>query len=74
MSIKLEGLTGYHNKGDPYPEIDFSELEGINLSWVSPAVCLSNEAIKDCLEKQYARNSKLTRGEYIYYLIYKEEV
>lgn len=73
MSVKLAGLTGFHKRGDPYPEIDFSELSGMNLSWVSPAVCLTNDQIRETLEKQYAKNSKLTRGEYIYYLIYKED-
>lgn len=71
--IKLAGLVGYHNKGEPYPQIDFSELKGLDLSWVRPSVCLTNEQIQETLEKQYSKNPKLTRGEYFYYLIHKED-
>jgi hypothetical protein len=71
--MKLRNNVGYHNKGEPYPQHDFSELEGIDLSWISPAACVSNNHIANYLESQYARNGKLTRGQYFYYTVLNEE-
>lgn len=70
--MKLQNNIGYHKKGEPYPEHDFSQLEGIDLSWISPAVCVSNKHVASYLEAQYNRTSKLTEGVYFYYTIFVE--
>ena len=70
--MKLRNKAGYHNKGDPYPEHDFSELDGLDLSWKSAAACTSNKEIENYLQEQYARNSRLTNCVYFYYTIYKD--
>lgn len=72
--IKLQNNVGYHIKGEPYPQHDFSELEGLDLSWASPAACISNNHIANYLESQYSRNTKLIKGQYFYYTVLHEEV
>ena len=70
--IKLQNNVGRHKKGEPYPEHDFSELDGLDLSWASPAACISNKHVASYLESQYNRNPKLTEGVYFYYTIFVE--
>lgn len=71
--MKLQNNVGHHKKGDPYPEHDFSALDGLDLSWVSPAACISNKHVANYLQNEYNRNSKLTSTVYFYYTVYNEE-
>ena len=71
--MKLQNNVGSHKKGEPYPEHDFSQLEGVDLSWISPAACVSNNHIANYLETQYSRNVKLTKGQYFYYTVLREQ-
>lgn len=71
--IKLQNNVGHHKKGDPYPQHDFSSLDGLDLSWISPAACISNKHVASYLEAQYNRNYKLTEGVYFYYTIFVEK-
>jgi len=70
---KLYTNVGYHNRGESYPEHDFSELDGLNLSWISSAACVSNDDIVRNLESQYNRDPKKKVGQYFYYTLYREE-
>jgi len=70
---KLRNNVGYHNRGEPYPEHDFSELEGLNLSWASSQACLNNGDVARILEAQYNKDPKRTVGQYFYYTLFKEE-
>ena len=69
--MKFETQVGTHTKGQPYPTHDFSYLEGIDMSWVAPYVCCSNEKIAQFLEMQYNRSSKFTKCDYVYYVIHQ---
>ena len=74
--MKFQTMIGTHVKGQPFPQHDFSYLQGLDMSWTPPYACLTNEMIQQFLESQYARSSKLTKCDYAYYVIYQptEEV
>ena len=71
--LKLRNNVGSHIKGEPFPEHDFSELNDLDLSWVSPQVCLNNSDVAKILEAQYNKDPKKTVGQYFYYTLFKEE-
>ena len=62
-------LTGIYKCGEPYPEIDFSEVQSHGITNKAKHIACSNEEIKQQIDERLAQNPSENEVPYFFYKV-----
>ncbi len=69
QEVRFSINQGFHKKGDPYPQINFSEIERHKLTSKTNAIACSNQQVTEQIERQFVSNPNSIYATYYYFSV-----